>query len=94
MDAAVNSEGSSSASLKDWLKQTVSRIAAIEIAELQDEVLIREELGIDSLKTMEIVARCEKELNIVINEGQLFDIRTVGEFFHMLEGIYREKSSP
>lgn len=77
--------------LRKWILDTVARIAHIHSEELQPEVLIREELGIDSLKAMEIVATCEKEMRITIDERQLFDIRTVGDFLDLLEGIYQDK---
>ncbi len=41
---------------KNDIKQIVSRISRIDVAELDDRVLIREELGIDSLMGMEIIA--------------------------------------
>ena len=46
--------------LRLGIKNIVSRISRIDIAELKDSVLIREELGIDSLMAMEIIATCEK----------------------------------
>ena len=78
----------SQAVVRNSIIETVAKIVRIDISELKNEVLIREELGIDSLKAMEIVAMCEKQLNIAIDEGQLFNIKTVGDFLDLLEGLY------
>jgi acyl carrier protein len=69
----------------------VSGIARIDPEEFERDVLIREELGIDSLMAMEIVAACEKSLGISIDEGQLFCIETVGDFLDLVEHLYRSK---
>jgi acyl carrier protein len=73
--------------LRNEIKQIVSRISRIDAAEFQDDVLIREELGIDSLMAMEIIATCEKHLRIRIDENQFADIETVGDFLALLENL-------
>jgi len=67
----------------------VSRISRIPRSEFADDVLIREELGIDSLMAMEIVATLEKELTIEIDETEMFGIQTVGEFARFVEERFR-----
>jgi acyl carrier protein len=69
------------------IKQIVSRISRINEADLQDHLLIREELGVDSLKAMEIVYSCEKHLGIRIDEGILEDVQTVGDFLTLLRRL-------
>jgi acyl carrier protein len=75
--------------LRDRIIATVSRISRIDAEELMDEVQIREELGVDSLMAMEIVASCEKELDIHIDEGELYRLQTVGDFIEMIITLYR-----
>jgi acyl carrier protein len=72
---------------KNDIKQIVSRISRIDVAEMDDRVLIREELGIDSLMAMEIIAGCEKLLGVKIEEALFADIRTVGDFLELLLAI-------
>lgn len=69
---------------KNDIKRIVSRISRIDVAELDDRLLIREELGIDSLMAMEIIATCEKLLNVKIDETLFSDIQTVGDFLQLL----------
>jgi len=76
---------------KNDIKQIVSRISRIDVEELDDRLLIREELGIDSLMAMEIIATCEKLLKLKIDETLFADIQTVGDFFDLLIMLSRRK---
>jgi acyl carrier protein len=69
---------------KNDIKRIVSRISRIDVAELDEHLLIREELGIDSLMAMEIIATCEKLLGLKIDETLFADIQTVGDFLTLL----------
>ncbi|MGM0675175.1 MAG: acyl carrier protein, partial [Spirochaetota bacterium] len=51
-----------SSHVRSQLIEVVSRIARIDADEIADDVLIRDELGIDSLMAMEIVAATERAL--------------------------------
>ena len=78
---------------KGNVKQIVSRISRIEVEELDDRLLIREELGIDSLKAMEIVATCEKLLMLKIDEALFADMQTVGDFLNLLIVLSRTRDA-
>jgi acyl carrier protein len=80
-------------SLRPRMEQVVSRISRIDASEFRDEVLIREELGIDSLMSMEILATIEKELGLILDEGLFACVETVGEFFALVERNYREQKA-
>ena len=77
--------------LREQVKQIVSRISKIDESEFEDEVLIREELGIDSLMGMEIIANCEKALDIQIDESLFTGIESVGDFLRMVEELYERQ---
>jgi acyl carrier protein len=77
---------------KDEIKRIVSRISRIDAAELEDHLLIREELGIDSLMAMEIIATCEKLLSVKIDETKFADIQTVGDFLDLLAALSRSRN--
>jgi len=76
--------------IRQTIKQIVSRISRIDAQEFEDDVIIREELGIDSLMAMEIIATCEKHLDIQIDEAMFTDIETVGDFLDFLVDLYRK----
>lgn len=75
--------------LRNRVVDIVSGISRIDPEDFDDDVLIREELGIDSLQAMEIVAACEKALGITMDEGQLYCVETVGDFIGLVESLYR-----
>ena len=77
--------------IRQTTKQIVSRISRIDAEEFEDDIIIREELGIDSLMAMEIIATCEKHLDIQIDEAMFGNIETVGDFLDLLVKLYQKK---
>jgi len=76
--------------ISEKLKAIVSNVTRIDISELSEEIRVREELGIDSLMAMEIVALCEKQFDILIDEEQLFLVETIGDFYNFVVKICTE----
>ena len=77
--------------ISEKLRAIVSNVTRIDISELSEEIRVREELGIDSLMAMEIVALCEKQFDISIDEEQLFLVETIGDFYNFVVKICTEK---
>ena len=77
--------------IRQTTKQIVSRISRIDAEEFEDDIVIREELGIDSLMAMEIIATCEKHLDIQIDEAIFGNIETVGDFLDLLVKLHQKK---
>ena len=73
------------------VKQIMSNISRIDIEELDSDIRIREELGVDSLMAMEIVATCEKRFDIRIDEGRLYTVETIGDFEALVVSLYIKK---
>jgi len=73
------------------IKEIMSRISRIDASELEENIVIRDELGVDSLMAMEIIATCEKQLQIHIDEGILFEIETIGDFIDLVVKLYEQK---
>jgi len=85
MDKKENNE------IMNEVKRIVAKISRINESEFEERVLIREELGIDSLMGMEIIANCEKALDIRIDESRFAAIETVGDFLNMVKQLYDRK---
>ncbi len=79
--------------LADKVKSIVARISRINESEFEEGVLIREELGIDSLMGMEIIANCEKAFSIRIDESRFTSIETVGDFLNLVKQLYECKQN-
>lgn len=73
------------------IKHIVSQISRIDEAELEDHLLVREELGVDSLMAMEIIAKCEKQLKIKLDETLFADVQTVKDFIDLLFSVSKAK---
>ncbi len=69
---------------KDFI-EILSKITRIDSSGITYDTLIFEELGLDSLMAIEILARVEKQFDIIIEESLLSDIDTVGDFIQTIE---------
>jgi acyl carrier protein len=58
---------------------------------IQDDVRLREGLGIDSLDVMEVVFEIEERLRIKIGEQDMQGVETVGAVLEMVEKKLSEK---
>ncbi len=74
---------------KDFI-EILSKITRIDSSGITYDTLIFEELGLDSLMAIEILARVEKQFDIIIEESLLSDIDTVGDFIYIIENINRK----
>jgi len=75
----------------DEIKKTISEISRINLFDLDDNIKIREELGIDSLMAIEIIAKCERRFKINIDETKLDSIQTIGDFIKFILNLMGRK---
>jgi acyl carrier protein len=73
------------------IKSIISTVAGIPISALENGHRLREELMLDSLKEMEIVARTEIAFGISLDESSLIEIRTLGDFRRIVENSLHGK---
>ena len=69
---------------RDEVIEIVADIAELEPHEVTAEAKL-EDLGIDSLGGLRIVAAVEKKYKIVIEESQISKIRTMPDIFDLVE---------
>lgn len=65
--------------------EVLAKITRIDTSSINDNVLIRDELGIDSLMGIEIIAKVEKHYNIHLEESLLLEINRVGDFIELVK---------
>jgi len=70
----------------------ISKISRIEEKYLGDEMLIREQLAIDSLMAIEIIATIEKKFGLKLDEEKIFILNTLGEFMEYVESRHRRRT--
>lgn len=53
---------------------------------LAEDSRLLEDIGFDSLDTMEVIAECENNFGIILSDKQLRGIKTVGDIYKIFEG--------
>jgi acyl carrier protein len=70
--------------IEDSIKTIIAKVAGFPIEEIHSDIHLRNDLLVDSLKQMEIVARIEHHFGIPLDEGELVCLETLGEFFDLV----------
>jgi len=85
---------SDTASIGDYkseIKKLVADIAEKTPEEIKDEATFSEDLGIDSMMALEIVAAIEKKYRIIIPEDQLTKLGTLGDVIAITHQFLEKK---
>jgi acyl carrier protein len=61
------------------LLEELSKAAKTDLSGLSDEVVIRDDVPVDSLALLQVFLEIEERLGVEIDEEALGDVRTVGE---------------
>ena len=72
---------------REEIKSIISRISRIPLEELDDDVRIREDLGVDSIMAMEIIATFEVKLGFTFDVDKYSSIDEVGEFIEVIQQV-------
>lgn len=77
--------------VRNDVKKLVADISRMDARKIKETASIRDDLGVDSLAAMEILAAVEKRLGIVIDEAKAFDIVTVKDLIDLVMFYLKEK---
>ena len=80
-----------SSKIRNDVKKLVAQIARMDSRKVKESASIRDDLGIDSLAAMEILASIEKRLDIVIDEAKAFDVVTLKDLLDLVMEYLRKK---
>jgi acyl carrier protein len=72
--------------LRKEIKNKVSEITEISEDKLTDEAKFVEDLGVDSMMALEIVASVEKKYKVTIAEEDIPKIKSLKDIYKLLEG--------
>ena len=78
------------ADLDEKVKEIIAKELGVERDKLTNEASFMEDLGADSLDTVELVMEFEKEFNIDIPDEDAEKLRTVGDALDYLESKVKE----
>jgi acyl carrier protein len=66
-------------------------VAGIDIAELEENPNLRDELMLDSMREMEILARTEAYFGISIDQALLEGARSLDDYCELVMGLLNER---
>lgn len=75
---------SSTGDYKTEIKKLVADIAEKTPEEIKDDAKFSEDLGIDSMMALEIVASIEKKYKVIIPEGEIPNIRSLQNVYDLV----------
>jgi acyl carrier protein len=74
---------------KAEIKKLVADIAEKNVEEIKDDAKFAEDLGIDSMMALEIVASIEKKYKLVIPESEIPNIRSLQNVFDLVDKLIK-----
>ncbi len=76
--------------IKQEVKELVSEIAEVPVEKLKDDARFTEDLGVDSMMALEIVASIEKKYKIVIPEDKIPTVRSLQNVYELLGELMKK----
>jgi len=77
--------------LKEEIKKIVSEVSEVPQEQLKEDARFVEDLGIDSMMALEIVANIEKKYKVVIPEEEIPKIRSLKDVYKIMEKLLKTK---
>jgi acyl carrier protein len=76
--------------MKKDVKALVAGIAEVPVEDLKDDAAFTEDLGIDSMMALEIVASIEKKYKVVIPEDKIPTVRSLQNVYELLGELLKK----
>jgi len=77
----------------DRVREIIAEQLLVEVDEVTDEASFVEDLGADSLDTVELIMEFEDEFGVEIPDEDAEKVQTVGEAINYIEKMVQEKES-
>jgi acyl carrier protein len=78
-----------SEAMKKEIKTKVAEITELSEDKLKDDAKFVEDLGVDSMMALEIVASLEKKYKVVIPETEIPKARSLNDIYEMLKRLMK-----
>lgn len=78
--------------LEQEVKELLSKLTGLEPAEIGDDDDLVKDLGIDSLKIIEIATNIERTYQVTVKDSQLMSLRTVKDAANLLRELLEKKN--
>ena len=73
--------------IKKEVKKMVSEISEVPESDITEEAQFAEDLGVDSMMALEIIASIEKKYKIVIPEEEIPSVRSLKNVYDLLDRV-------
>ena len=73
--------------IRNDLIEVIQQLTGVEAANVKDEDRLREDLGLDSLQSMELLSRISDKYELDLEVEDVMDVETVGEVVEQLHGF-------
>lgn len=70
---------------KDKIKEIISDLSGFPEETVNDEIELKDGLGLDSLDVVEMMMKFEEEFDCNIPDEDYADVKTVGDVFNVVE---------
>lgn len=70
--------------IRNQVKNLLAEIAGVNIKDIKESAKIRDDLGLDSLTSAEILAAIETRMGIVLDEAEALNIETVEDLINLI----------
>lgn len=70
---------------KEKIKEIISDLSGFSEETVNEEIELKDGLGLDSLDVVELMMRFEDEFNCNIPDEDYADVKTVGDVFNVVE---------
>jgi acyl carrier protein len=77
--------------IRDRVKKVVSENLGVDEEEIKSESRFVEDLGAESIQSLELVAAFEEEFDIEMEEEAALDVKTVGDAVTFIKKYLEEK---
>ena len=74
------------------VKQILSRLTGLDVEEISDTANVVDDLGIDSLKIIEIATEIERTYKVAVKDSELGKLRTVKDAVNFLRELIARKN--
>ncbi len=75
------------ASTEERVKQVIAKQLNVDISEVKDEARFIEDLGAESMQSLELIAAFEEEFDMSIDEDEAGKVKTVEEAVKFFEDL-------
>jgi len=74
------------------IKEMLAKMTGFEPEEIEDEMDLVKDLGVDSLKVIEIATALERTFHVTVKDNQLIKLRKVKEAIQLLQDLLDKKA--